>query len=520
MASTDETHSGVAGIAPHGQPRTMHSGADVSKTAPDPRTVWSITRGKAEDQKTGPGSTRPEARERQQPAPHQPTMPTNRVFVIGADGRPLAPCTIQRARRLIKAGRVRKRDYNPFTIHLKDRVRDDNDTSVHDIEVRVAPGSRRTGVAVVLKLDDEDRVLYREEIEHRANISRRLTERKGYRRRRRSKKWYRPPRFSNRGRSESWLPPTIESIVSNQEHRTLRLAKRSGAPGAVVQTGKFDTRKILDPAVKRKEYQRGPLYRTHLRAYAAERDHHRCAYCDKGDWEDSTPFNLDHVVPRSASGPTNVRNVVWCCRPCNERKAARPVEEFLRDDPKRLAKVRGPKRPPLAAAGQYAVVCRELVRRLTASGLDLTETTGADTAHQRKELGIPKSRVNDAACCGSTNPVTRLRTPQLLKAVGHGRRKQIKGLPTGPYLRWRHLPPATRRRTPAPRHARHPNTVHGIRTGDTVKIMSRDGWRQGLAQVEAGARKVHVRTTKSTYSTTKAHRLKKIAPRNGYRKSK
>ena len=520
MASTYETHSGVAGVAPHGQLRTMHSGADGSKTASDPRTVWSITRGKAEDQKTGPGSTRPEARERQPKPPHQPTMPANRVFVIGADGRPLAPCTIQRARRLIKAGRVRKRDYNPFTIHLKDRVRDDNDTSVHDIEVRVAPGSRRTGVAVVLKLDDEDRVLYREEIEHRADISRRLTERKGHRRRRRSTKWYRAPRFNNRQRPEGWLPPTIESIVSNQEHRTLRLARRSGAPNAVVQTGKFDTRKILDPAVKGKEYQRGPLYKTHLRAYAAERDNHRCVYCDKGDWKDGTPFNLDHVVPRSAGGPTNVRNVVWSCRPCNERKAARPVEEFLRDDPKRLAKVRGPKRPPLAAAGQYAVVCQELVRRLADAGLDLTETTGADTAHQRKELGIPKSRVNDAACCGSTNPVTRLRKPENLKAVGHGRRKQIKGLPTGPYLRWRHLPPATRRPTPAPRHARHPNIVHGIRTGDTVNMLARDGWRQGIAQVEAGAQRVRVRTTKTTYSTTKAHNLRRIAPRNGYRKSK
>ena len=378
------------------------------------RVSVGITRGKAEDQKTGPGSTRPEARERQPPPSHQPAMPANRVFVIGADGRPLAPCTIQRARRLIKAGRVRKRDYNPFTIHLKDRVRDDYDTSVHDIEVRVAPGSRRTGVAVVLKLDDEDRVLYREEIEHRADISRRLTERKGHRRRRRSTKWYRAPRFDNRRRPEGWLPPTIESIVSNQEHRTIRLARRSGAPGAVVQTGKFDTRKILDPAVKGKEYQRGPLYKTHLRAYAAERDNHRCAYCNKGDWKDGTPFNLDHVVPRSAGGPTNVRNVVWCCRPCNERKAAHPVEDFLRDDPKRLAKVRGPKRPPLAAAGQYAVVCRKLLRRLTDAGLDLTETTGADTAHQRKELGIPKSRVNDAACCGSTNPVTRLRMPEIL----------------------------------------------------------------------------------------------------------
>ena len=90
MPSTDETHSGVAGVAPHGQPRTLHSRADDSKTVRDPGSppVRPITRGKAENPETGPGSKRPEARERRLPPPRQPAKPANRVFVIGADGRP------------------------------------------------------------------------------------------------------------------------------------------------------------------------------------------------------------------------------------------------------------------------------------------------------------------------------------------------------------------------------------------------------------------------------------------------
>ena len=522
MASTYETHSGVAGVAPHGQLRTLHSRADDNKTtARDPRPqkpVGSITRGKAEGPATGPGSTGPEARERRHP-PRQNHQPGNRVFVIGADGRPLAPCTIQRARQLIKASRVKRRDYNPFTIHLKDRVRDDNDTTVHQTEVRVAPGPRGAGIAVVLKLDHEDRVLYQEDIQHRTDISRRLIERKGHRRRRRGQKWYRAPRFNNRRRPPGWLPPTIESIVSNQIHRAGRLAERSGAPAAVVQTGKFDTHKMLNPEVKGKRYQEGPLHRTHLRAYVAARENHACIYCGKRDWKDSARFNLDHVVPRSAGGPTNGRNVVWSCQECNKRKAARPVEEFLKRKPKRLAKVLGPKRTPLAAAGQYAAVCQELVRRLTRTGLDVTETTGADTAHARKENGIPRSKANNAACCGSTSPVTQLRHPLKLKAVGHGRRKQIKGLPTGPYLHWRHLPPAERRATPCPRHARHPNLVHGIRTGDTVRILTSAGWRKGQARVKAGRGRVHVQVGQKTLSTSNATRIRKIAPTTGYEKS-
>ena len=79
---------------------------------------------------------------------------------------------------LIDAGRVGRREYRPFTIHLKDRAVGDGNTDVQPIEVRCTPGARRTGVAVVATLENEDRVLYQEEIEHRTNISGRLEERK------------------------------------------------------------------------------------------------------------------------------------------------------------------------------------------------------------------------------------------------------------------------------------------------------------------------------------------------------
>ena len=42
----------------------------------------------------------------------------------------LMPCSIKRARQLIKAGRVKKHWYNPYTIQLKDRQLGDNRTAV------------------------------------------------------------------------------------------------------------------------------------------------------------------------------------------------------------------------------------------------------------------------------------------------------------------------------------------------------------------------------------------------------
>ena len=207
MASIHETHAGVARVTPHGQLRPLHPATDdaagtasrwTTGAGPGQGPVQSITHGKAKGPK-GPGSTGPEARKRHSPTTHADGRKrANRVFVIGADGQPLMPCTVRRARRLIDAGRVRRRDYRPFTIHLKDRAADDGATAVQPVEVRCTPGNRRTGITVIATLEDHDQVLYQEEIQHRTDISRRLEERKAHRRRRRSKKWYRAPRFDNR----------------------------------------------------------------------------------------------------------------------------------------------------------------------------------------------------------------------------------------------------------------------------------------------------------------------------------
>ena len=276
MAPTNETHSGVAGMTPHGQPRTLHGAADdgtrakaraTTATPPGSRPVRSVTPGEAESSRRRTDSTESRTRKRQ-PSPQPPPRRANRVFVLDPDGKPLAPCTPRRARMLIDSKRVARRYYRPFTIQLKSRANDDPVQNY--TEVRATPGRRTTGIAVVLKTAQEDRTVYQEEIRHRTHISHRLQERRNYRRRRRSEKWYRAPRFNNRRRAADRLPPSIESVVSNQEHRIARLAERSGANTAVVQNSKFDTQKVLDPTIRGKEYQQGPLYQTHLRAYIRE----------------------------------------------------------------------------------------------------------------------------------------------------------------------------------------------------------------------------------------------------------
>ena len=219
MAPTQETHSGVAGVTPHGQPRTLHGAADdglratartTTATPSGSRPVRSVTRGEAESSRRRTDSTESRTRKRQ-PSPQPPPRRANRVFVLDPDGKPLAPCTPRRARMLIDSKRVARRYYRPFTIQLKSRANDD--PVQNDTEVRTTPGRRTTGIAVVLKTPREDRTVYQEEIRHRTDISRRLQERRNHRRRRRSEKWYRARRFDNRRRAADRLPPSLARIM-------------------------------------------------------------------------------------------------------------------------------------------------------------------------------------------------------------------------------------------------------------------------------------------------------------------
>ena len=189
----------------------------------------------------------------------------NRVFVVGRDGKALDPCCPKRARKLVESGGAKHAGHRPWTIQLKDRWVEDGKTVVHPHELRLDPGPRTSGIAVVMRLEGEDRVVYQEEIIHRRDITQRMNQRRGYRQGRRGKLWRRPARFLNRKKGHDWRAPCIESVVGNLKHRTARLAARSGAQVVRVEHAKFDLQKMRNPEIHGKEYQEGPLYKTHRR---------------------------------------------------------------------------------------------------------------------------------------------------------------------------------------------------------------------------------------------------------------
>lgn len=53
------------------------------------------------------------------------------------------------------------------------------------------------------------------------------------------------------------------------------------------------------------------------------RDNYRCVYCGRKPEK----VTIDHVVPRSKGGKSSFLNCVSSCKPCNDKKADRTLEE-------------------------------------------------------------------------------------------------------------------------------------------------------------------------------------------------
>ena len=235
--------------------------------------------------------------------------------------------------------------------------------------------------AVVLKTPREDHTVYQEEIRHRTDISHRLQERRNHRRRRARSGTGRRGSTTAGGRRPA---AAVGERVSNEEHRIARLFERSGASAAVavVQDSKFDTRKNPRPDGQRPRLPGGPAVPDPPASVHPRTLEPRCAYC--AGVGSRTHFELDHVVPRSKGGPTNIGNLVWACRPCNQAKTT------LAENPERSTAVlhRAHHRKPLTAAGAIAWICQTLVRRLQSRELTVR------TTNRRRHRRHPKAARN------------------------------------------------------------------------------------------------------------------------------
>lgn len=380
------------------------------------------------------------------------------VFVIDKRKKPLMPCSEKRARQLLEQRRAIVHRMYPFRIRIKDRIGGD----VQPVRIKLDPGSKTTGLAVVREADEGQHVLCLAEITHRGTaVAVSMGGRSNYRRRRRTANLrYREPRFDNRRRAKGWLTPSMGSRIGNITTWVERLRRSVPVSALSQELVKFDLQNLDNPEISGIEYQQGTLKGYELREYLLEKWDRTCSYCGKKN----VPLQVDHVQPKSKGGSDRVSNLTMACGPCNQEKGNRPVEDFLRHKPDVLARILRQAKAPLRDAAAVNTTRWALYHRLMATGLPIETGSGGRTKWNRSRFVIPKSHALDAACVGNVETVSDWQTLVLnIGAKGRGdyQRTNVtsQGFPRGYFLRHK--------------------SVRGFRTGDIVKAIVHTGKKIG-----------------------------------------
>ena len=379
------------------------------------------------------------------------------VFVWDKRKHPLMPCSEKRARLLLSRGRAVVIKHYPFTIRLKDRIGGE----VQPLRIKIDPGSRYTGMALVREEREKLTVLNLFQINHRGlAISGNLTSRRAMRNRRRGNLRYRAARFNNRVKQQGWLAPSLQHRVNTVMSWVNKLQRLAPVTAFSQELVRFDMQLISNPNISGFEYQQGELQGYEVREYLLEKWGRQCAYCGAKD----VPLEIEHIVPKSGGGSNAVSNFTLACRPCNHRKGSQFIETFLAQKPAVLQKIKAQAKRPLKDAAAVNSTRWVLASHLKAAGLPVELSSGGRTKFNRSTQCIPKSHTLDAVCVGNIGAVENWAIPTLeIKCTGRGSYQRTRlnqyGFPRGYLMRQK--------------------AVHGFQTGDQVTATVTKGKKIG-----------------------------------------
>lgn len=355
------------------------------------------------------------------------------------------PCTEKRARLLLERGRARVHRLVPLVIRLVDRRV--ADSHLQSVRLKLDPGSKATGLAVVRETERADAdtgeihrtaaVLNLMELLHRGRqISEALTARRNMRRRRRGNLRYRAPRFLNRrNQGKGWLAPSLQHRIDTTLAWVTRLQRWLPVTAISSELVRFDMQALDNPKLSGVAYQQGTLAGYELREYLLEKWGRKCAYCDAT----GIPLQVEHIHPKARGGTNRVSNLTLACRPCNHEKGALPVEIFMKDKA-RLARIQAQSKRPLKDAAAVNSTRWALVQALNMTGLPVKTASGWRTKYNRVRLELPKTHALDAVCVGAVDIVTHWNKPTLtIKCTGRGSYQRTRldkyGFPRGYLMR-------------------------------------------------------------------------------------
>jgi hypothetical protein len=374
------------------------------------------------------------------------------VYVINKNGNPLMSCKPAKARKLLRDGKAKVTNRCPFTIQLQW----DCEENVQPVTLGIDKGSHHTGLCSV----SNGKILLSSIINHRTDIKDKMTGRRGNRCQRRSRKWYRPKRFSNRATSKrsGRLPP---SIKANAEEVT-RVVHQIPLPlsSCVVEDVQIDIARLNNPDLLGKEYQKSNRLDENLRIATLMRDRYQCTYCDKKN----TRLEVHHIVPRHQGGKDTIQNLTTLCQSCHEKLHQGKITINDRG-------ISGFKDKIAQRTMQGKSYLYQTLEKLA----PVSKVFGYQTAECRQSLGLPKEHDVDALCVATLNSTT---------TVPYHRENfyTIKFRPRQTRRRYHDLPQKGKGRVPYQVNAE----LDGFRKGDLVRV--KDKWTKQINSIYSNGR--------------------------------
>jgi len=317
------------------------------------------------------------------------------VYVQNKDGEPLMPCTPAKARHLLEAGKARVIQRSPFTIRLSWQC----ENNVQDITLGIDTGAKYIGFSAVTRKKE----LISGTVTLDQMLKKRLEQRGNYRRNRRSRKWYRKPRFLNRAKPNGWLPPSIERRYQAHLKLIQKIKQILPITKTTVEIGQFDIQKIKNPKIAGKEYQQGDMYgHANTKSYVLAREKYTCQLCNKSVIGKGS--QLHHITPRGKGGADLPNNLALLHKECHGKLHKNNLYHKL-------------KRPK-----QYKeAIFMSIIGKRFKESVKCRVTYGYKTFVDRNNLGLPKTHYNDAfVIAGGTTQERAI--PQEVKQIKRNNR--------------------------------------------------------------------------------------------------
>ena len=328
------------------------------------------------------------------------------VYVLNKHGKPLMPCKPRKARILLKEKKAKVVNRTPFTIQLLYG----SSGYKQPINLGVDTGSKYIGLSATTM----DKELFKATVELRQDISKLLESRRSQRRNRRSKLWYRKPRFLNRRNRKGKVAPSVQNKIDCHLTIIRKVCSMLPVVNIIVETAEFDLHKLKNPNVSGKEYQDGgqkDFY--NVKSAVLNRDNYTCQICGEKD----TRLEVHHIQFRSKGGSNRMDNLVTLCRDCHKQIHSGGL-------------VFDKKIKSFKHASHINIMRSRLVEELRLEFGNVFETFGYLTKYNREKLNISKSHSADAFVISHNFNAERIDVEYQYKKVRRHNRQLYKSKPS------------------------------------------------------------------------------------------